>query len=120
MTLRSKLKIIATAALLSVLSFNTHAVKPMSSEFYSVIFGIIIHESGELKSIRVSKVINPSSNSIKAVNISVPNSYIEAARTFVINKKYKPKIENGLPKEFFTYFFYDPLQPNRVDIDPNE
>lgn len=114
------LNIVLAITFLFTVANNVYAVKPKSTKFYAVIFGIIIDKNGKLLSFKVSKVINPSSGSDKPVKIKVPNSYFQAARKRVINKGYKPQLENGKPKEFYTYFFYDPMQPDRTDIDPRK
>jgi hypothetical protein len=88
--------------------------------FYAAIFGISIDESGTLSGFRLDRVLDPLSGSKEPVDVKVPDQYIEAARTLVLSKHYPPKLENGKPKEFFTYFYYVPSQPDRADLDPRK
>ena len=85
---------------------------------YAVVFGFVIDQNGDLKSFRVSKVIDPRSGSADPVAVEVPKTYISAARAQLLSKGYKATVENGELKETFTYFYYDPKQPHRADIEP--
>ena len=88
-----------------------------SAKLYAVIFGFVIDEKSELRSFRVSKVIEPRTKSTNAVDVKVPERYIAAARARLMAKPQKPTIdEHGKLKEMFTYFFFDPQQPDRADI----
>lgn len=89
-----------------------------SAKLYAVIFGFVIDEKSELRSFRVSKVIDPKSRSTNAVDVNVPETYIAAARARLMAKAQKPTIdEHGKLKEMFTYFFFDPKQPDRADLE---
>ena len=90
-----------------------------AGDLYAVVFGVVVNEKSQLTSFRVAKVTDPRSGSIDSVNVAIPESFIAAARKLSIAKNYPPQFENGKPKEFFTYYFYDPVEPNRADIDPN-
>lgn len=86
-----------------------HATKPQ--KLYAVIFGIVIGEKGELLNVRISKTINAYSKSTEAVEIEIPEKYFEKAKEKIKNHGYEPTLENGKPKEFFTYFYFDPENP---------
>lgn len=86
----------------------------LQKQVYAVIFGIIIDENGKLSNLRISKVINASSGSQESVNIKVSKEYFENAKIKIENKQYEPSIENGKPKEFFTYFYLDLERPTVV------
>jgi len=114
--------LLTTAFLLGILSIGNlaHTADGGAIELYAVIFGVVVDEKHQLASLRVTKVIDPRSGLTDSVNVSVPDSFIAAARKRVIAKKYPPVLEHGKPKEFFTYFIYDPMQPVRADIDPKQ
>jgi hypothetical protein len=84
---------------------------------YSVIFGITIDADGKLQGFKVSGVTEPKVNATKTVDAQIPQAFLNAAREKVIAKKYEPKLENGKPVEFFTYFYYSPQFPNTVITD---
>jgi len=100
-----------------VLGFTRIAASEAATQhLYGVIFGITIDEKGELISLRVSKVIDPKSGSTDAVDVAVPDSYVSAVRELVIAKKYEPRLKDGKPVEFFTWFYFDPADPTRADV----
>lgn len=114
---------IALATLwMAVLIASSYGQNPTSSpsRLYAVVFGFVIDETGELKSFRVEKVVDPNSGSTEAVDVKVPDSFVSAARAHVMAKGYKGTLENGTPKEMYTYFFFDPKQPDRADIQPQK
>ena len=84
-------------------------------KLYAVVFRATVSPAGKIDTLEVSKVIDPSSGTTNAVEIVVPQSYVVAARTFLSRRTYPSD-----PKQFFTYTFYDPLQPTRADIDPKK
>jgi len=107
---------------LLILSFNAYGCNSVtkSDKFYAVIFGVTVNLNGELQAVRIVKVIDPITSSKDPVNIPIPDSFIESARKIMIKKKYNPEVIDGKPKEFFTYFYYDPNQPSRADFDPKK
>jgi hypothetical protein len=115
--MRSMMFVILSMALLIG---HLYGQTPQSTpgKLYAVVFGFVVDEGGKLKSFRVSKVIDPESGSTDAVDLRVPDSYLSAARAQLMKKTLKPTVEGGKPKEMFTYFFFDPKQPTRADIDP--
>jgi hypothetical protein len=113
---RALIAVVATAI---ISLFSSASAKPGADKVYGVIFGIIVDESGKIVSFRVEKVIDPSSGSTAAVKVAVPESYIAAARQMAESKKYEPKLKDGQPVEFYTYFFFDPSQPDRADLGSN-
>lgn len=83
------------------------------AKLYAVVFEVTINPSGKVTGLQVSKVIDPSSGSDNAIDLSVPAEYVVAARAFLSRRTYSSK-----DKQFFTYTFYDPMQPSKADIDP--
>ena len=83
------------------------------SKLYAVVFQATVNSGGKIDTLKVSKVIDPSSGTTNAVDVVVPQRYVEAARTFLSGRTYPSD-----PKQFFTYTYYDPSQPTRADIDP--
>lgn len=82
-----------------------------AKKLYSVIFGILVELNGTVRSVRVARVTDPASGSVAPVDVSVPAVYVEAAKKFILDKGYSPKLDNGKPVEFYTYFFFDPAKP---------
>ncbi|OHX34732.1 hypothetical protein BJL95_02630 [Methylomonas sp. LWB] len=83
-----------------------------AKKLYSVIFGIVVEVNGSVRSVRVARVTDPISGGVAPVDVSVPPVYVDAAKKFILDKGYSPKLDNGKPVEFYTYFFYDPANPN--------
>lgn len=106
--------LLSTIALLffSVAAFAQDAA-PQDQKLYGVIFDVAIDASGKVDRLSVAKVIDPASGTTDAVDIEVPPSFIAAARTYLLERTYPPS-----RKQFYTYIFYDPQQPERADIDP--
>lgn len=84
-----------------------------ATKLYAVVFAATVNPAGKIDSLKVSKVIDPSSGTTDAVAVAVPQSYVAAARAFLSKRTYATD-----QKQFFTYTFYDPSQPTRADIDP--
>ena len=99
------------AFLLMVAGF-VHA-QSAPTKLYAVIFDVTVNTAGKLETLKVAKVIDPSTHTTDAVNVTVPDSYVSAARALLMKTKYGPDRTH-----FNTYLFYDPARPNRADIDP--
>jgi hypothetical protein len=84
---------------------------------YSVIFGVTLDSTTNIVQFRVSKVIDPKSGSTAAVNVPVPGEYVAQARKKFASKPGQPKLLDGRPVEFFTYYFYSPAYPDIVITD---
>ncbi len=80
---------------------------------YAVIFDVSVDSSGKVSSLTVEKVIDPASGTTDAVEVDVPDSFVSAAHNHLLQRTYPAS-----RKQFFTYIFYDPAQPDRADIDP--
>jgi len=89
-------------------------VPNLQRQAFAVIFGITIDSNGKLSNLRIAKVINASSGSQESVDIKVSKEYFENARIKIENMKYGSSLENGKPKEFFTYFYLDLERPTVV------
>ena len=111
-----RIVILALVATLLVVT-RISAAEPMPDKVFAVIFGIIVDEKGHIVSFRVDKVTDPRSGSTEAVPVAIPDSYVAAARALAIAKKYEPRLKDGKPIEFFTWFFFDPARPDRADLD---
>jgi len=95
-----------------------NASNKSGGHLYAVIFGILADENDKITSIRVVEVIDPATGSISPVPVKPAETYVVAAEKTIRAKGYKARFKEGKPTEFFTYFFYDPAQPDRIDIDP--
>jgi hypothetical protein len=97
-------------------SLLLHAQSPAlgTGKLYAVIFDVTVDSLGAVTDLRVAKVIDPSTRSTDAVKVDVPDSYLKAARTFLMKRKY-----DANPNHFNTYLFYDPSRPTVADIDPH-
>jgi hypothetical protein len=84
---------------------------------YTVIFGLTVDSKSKILTFHVSKVTDPKSGTIQAVEIRVPQSFIDAARKKAATKHYDQKLKDGNPVEFFTYYFYTPSHPTTVITD---
>jgi len=82
-------------------------------KLYAVIFDVTVNSTGNVQTLKVAKVIDPSTHTTNAVTVAVPDSYLSVAKALLIQKKYGPD-----PTHFNTWLFYDPARPNRADIDP--
>jgi hypothetical protein len=103
------------AALLLTVSGVIHAqsAPPSAGKLYEVIFDVTVNAAGKVETIKVAKVIDPSTHTTDAVNVAVPDSYLSAAKALLIKTNYGPD-----PTHFNTWLFFDPARPNRADIDP--
>ena len=99
--------------LLFSLLLHAQSLAPDSSKLYAIIFDVTVNSLGVVTDLRVAKVIDPSTHSTDPVSVAVPDSYLKAARTFLMKRKYDPN-----PNPFNTYLFYDPARPTVADIDP--
>jgi hypothetical protein len=113
------LAILLVCALAGVVAGQTvrERLRDPGVHVYSVVFGIVVGRDSVLQGFRVAKVIDAKSGSTRAVPIDVPEEYVQAARRKVETKGYQPKLKDGEPVEFFTYFFYFPDQPGTVITD---
>jgi hypothetical protein len=96
------------------------ALNAETGKLYSVIFGVTIDKSGKLANLNVNSVMDQSTGSNVSVKMDIAKVYIGKVRQYIARKGYKPNVENGKPKEFYTYFFYDPSNPSRIDLEPHE
>jgi len=98
---------------------NVPIVKQYSYKFYGVVFGIVIDKNGDLHNLRIVKVLDPACKGCDLSDMKVSQEFFDNVQQHVRTKGYKPEIENGIAKEFYTYFIYDPMRPERIDLDPN-
>lgn len=105
--------LIATIFLLFTGSALAQLSAPVPTKLYAVVFQATVNASGKIDTLKVSKVLDPSSGTTTPVDVPVPQSYVAAAKTFLSKRTYSTD-----PKRFFTYTFYDPSQPARADIEP--
>ena len=114
-----RVSIFALLALVSTSSAQTVRERLGESEFslYAVIFGITVDTDRKLQSFRVAKVTDPRTQTTDPVDIQVPQAFIDAARKKYDSKPREPKLQDGKPVEFFTYYFYTPADPATVITD---
>jgi type II secretory pathway component PulC len=105
--------LVATLFLLFAGSALAQLAPSARAKLYAVVFQATVNSSGKIETLKVAKVLDPSSGTTNPVDVPVPQSYVTAARAFLSKRTYSTD-----PKEFFTYTFYDPSQPTRADIDP--
>lgn len=85
---------------------------------YAVVFGVLFDEAGEVRQLRLIKVVEPRKGNADAEGVTVPDVYVQAVRKLLATPRYRPKPGVVKPEEIFTYFFYDPDQPTRANYDP--
>lgn len=105
------MRFLYTAFLLTALAV-AHA-QSAPPKLYAVIFDVTVNSAGKLETLKVAKVIDPSTHSTDAVKVGVPDSYLSAAKALLIKTNYGPD-----PTHFNSWLFYDPARPTRADIDP--
>jgi hypothetical protein len=81
---------------------------------YAVIFGITVDAHSKITGFKVSRVTEPKTGSANALDVKLPQSFVAAARKKAEAKHYEPKLKNGKPVEFFTYYFFTPASPSVV------
>jgi hypothetical protein len=79
---------------------------------YTVIFGVTVDSRGKLLNLRIAKVLEAYSGD--KIKMDIPQQYFEDAKKKVEKKGYEPSFEDGKPKEFYTYFYFDPKRPTQV------
>jgi hypothetical protein len=101
------------AAFLMMVSSFAHA-QSAPPKLYAVVFDVTVNSTGKVETLKVAKVIDPSTHTTNAVNVAVPETYLIAAKALLIKSNYGPD-----PTHFNTWLFYDPARPNRADINPD-
>lgn len=104
------------AAAMPALAQET-APKP-PSVLYGVIFGVLFDEIGNVRQLRMMRVFEPRRGTTDPVDVEIPDRYVAAVKKMLEGPRYRPKPENIKPEEVYAYFFYDPAQPDRADLDP--
>jgi hypothetical protein len=92
---------------------TTLAACASPTKYYSVFFLVKVDSAGEISSLQVVQVRDINGPGSGPVQITVPDSYVAAARAFLSKRAYKG------PNQFVTYTFYDPSQPSRADVNPH-
>jgi hypothetical protein len=95
------------------------ALNAETGKLYAVIFGVTINKSGKLANLKVNSVMDQSTGANVPVKLDIAKVYIGKVRQYITTKGYKPDIEKGQAKEFYTYFFYDPNNPSKIDLEPS-
>ena len=98
--------------LTALLAFAALASCAAPAKFYSVFFLVTVDSAGKISSLQVVQVRDVKGSSSGPVNVTVPESYVDAARAFLSRRTYSG------PNQFVTYTFFDPTQPSRADINP--
>ena len=111
-----RLGVLALLALVCTASAQTvrEQLKDPAFHLYAVVFSVTVGADSKLQSFHVSKVIEPKTQSMDAVDVTVPPAYLDAARQKFEAKPHEPQLKDGQPVEFFTYFFFTPAHPATV------
>jgi hypothetical protein len=108
------MRLLYAAFLLMVSGFiHAQSASPNPGKLYAVVFDVTVDSAGKVQTLKVTKVIDPSTHTTEAVKVAVPDSYLSAAKALLIKTNYGPD-----PAHFNTWLFYDPARPSRADIDP--
>jgi hypothetical protein len=105
--------IYAAVFLMASCVIHAQLASPAPGKLYAVIFDVTVNSVGKVETLKVAKVIDPSTHTTDAVDVAVPDTYLSAAKALLIKTNYGPD-----PTHFNTWLFYDPARPNRADIDP--
>ena len=84
---------------------------------YSIIFGITLDAESKVQGFRVAGVVDPRTKSKDNPGVKVPQGYVDAAKAEIEKRHMEPKMKDGQPVEFFTYFFYTPVRPQALITD---
>jgi hypothetical protein len=57
---------------------QAQSAPPNPGKLYAIIFDITVISAGKVESIKVAKVIHPSTRSTDAMNVPVPDNYLSA------------------------------------------
>ena len=108
-----------SAALVAVASAQPvrELIKRPDFRLYAVVLGVTVDERGKITRFHVAGVTDAKSDSKALLPVKVPSGFMAAARKKAEAHHYKPRLENGKPVEFFTYYFYAPDYPNRLISD---
>ena len=104
--------------LVSAVPFTHSPAADTSEKLYDVIFSISIDETGKLKGFKVNQVFDRESETKIPINLEVSTKFIENVRRNILNKERESDLDNGVPKDFYRRFLYDPQRPSIIDIDP--
>ena len=115
-----KIILLLVGVLVSAVLFAHSQAADTTNKLYDVIFSISIDESGKMKAFKVNQVFDRESETKTPINMEVSTEFIENVRRNIVNKEHASDLDNGVPKEFYRKFLYDPQRPSLIDIDPEE
>ena len=92
-------------------------IKRPDFRLYAVVFGVTVDERGKIAKFRVAGVTDAKSDSKALLRVKVPEHFVAAARKKAEARYSKPKLVNGKPVEFFTFYFYAPDYPRALISD---
>jgi|GEM_PF-4946788 len=104
--------------LVSAMPFTHSPAAETSSKLYDVIFSISIDGNGKLKAFKVNQVFDRESETRTPITMEVSTEFIKNVRRNILNKEHESDLDNGVPKEFYRKFLYDPQRPSIIDIEP--
>ena len=118
-TLRILLRSLLAISLISAASAQPvrELIKRPGFRLYAVVLGITVDQRGKITKFRVAGVTNAKSDSKALLPVKVPKRFVAAANKKADAHHYKPRLVNGKPVEFFTYYFYAPDYPNALISD---
>jgi hypothetical protein len=110
--------ILLVVLIVSAVPFTRSPAADTSQKLYDVIFSISIDENGKIKSFKVNQMYDRESETKTPINMEISTEFIENIRRNIVNKEHESDLDNGVPKEFYRKFIYDPQRPSIIDIDP--
>ncbi|MCW5623434.1 MAG: hypothetical protein KIT73_01790 [Burkholderiales bacterium] len=114
-------RLLLFASMLAVLALvhPAQARERPPKSLYAVTFGVVIGADQELAALRVVRVVDARSGSDETANVKVADAFVAAVRKQIVAGKVPPGTDADPTAERFSYFFYNPAAPTRIDIDPN-
>lgn len=88
-------------------------VKQSNEKKYAIIFEIFINSKKIMTTCKVGKVIDPATGKTDAIEYKVSKKYIENV-CLLLSKKKEPYYKDGKIAPFYTYYFLNPEDPDKV------
>jgi len=86
------MRLLYAALFLMISSFAyAQSASPNPAKLYAVIFDVTVNSAGKVETLKVAKVIDPSTHSTDAVNAAVPDSYLSAAKALFDQDQLRPR-----------------------------
>jgi hypothetical protein len=112
---------LVVAAPLRAETIREHFLTDASFQLYVVILSVKQNADGSVRSVQLSKVIEPRSGSTEPVKVDVPEKFMVSVEKLIRARKYEldSTSKDGLILPFATYYYYAPaLGPEPItDLD---